>query len=251
MSFSYLQRRELLRARHALAVAQLGLRSLRVSLALRRFNPAQPRVPAGHPDGGRWTDGGGSARVERVSTRPRPGGGGTRVIRGRTYETTPAQEVRLDVSAAHARALVREVQRYEPNWRPRPSIYKGVEGEILANESAASQAAARLGELRRPEPVRGPMEEILMPNGQHVGMRYRSMDETTRTVTPLKFNELLEALTPGSQIVRSPVGYRGLWYRRPDGAIFGVRRSEDHGITIDVIQNNHPDVVNGYKVHQK
>jgi hypothetical protein len=240
-----------LRARHALAVAQLELRFLRVSLVLKRFNPAQPRVPAGHPDGGQWTDGGGSARIERVSTRPRPGGGGTRVIRGGTYETTPAQEVRLDVSAAHARALVREVQRYESNWRPRPSIYEGVEGEILANESAASQAAARLRELGKTEPVRGPMEEILMPNGQHVGMRYRSTDERTRTVPTSEFNSLLEALTSGSQMVRSPVGFRGLWYQRPDGAIFGVRQSEDHGITIDVIQNNYPHILNGYKVHQK
>ncbi|WP_246179843.1 hypothetical protein [Microvirga thermotolerans] len=210
--FSHSQMRELPGAREAFAAAQLELGSLRISLALRRFNPAQPHVPAGHPDGGQRTDGGGSAPVEPVS--PRPGGGGARVIRGRTYETTPAQEVRLDVSAAHARALVREVQRHDPNWRPRPSIYEGVEGEILANESAALQAAlqaaARLRELGRPEPVRGPMEEILMPNGQHVGMRYRGMDETTRTVTPLKFNELLEALTPGSQMVRSPVGYSGL-----------------------------------------
>jgi len=249
MSFIPSRTQELLRARYALDAARLELKSLRVILALRRFNPAQPRVPAGRPGGGRWTDGG-SARIERISAR-RPRNGGTRVIRGQTYETTPAQEVRLDVSSARARALVREVQRHDPNWRPRPSIYEGVEGEILANESAASQAAARLRELNRPEPVRGPMEEILMPNGQHVGMQHRSTDERTRTVTIWEFDNLLEALTPGSQSVQPPVGYRGLWYRRPDGTVFGVRRSENHSITIDVIQNRHPDVRNGYKVHQK
>lgn len=128
--------------RHAFAVAQLELRRLRIVLAYKRFNPSQPRIKAGNPDGGQWTDGGGKggSRVEFVSGRPRQGGG-TRVIRGQVYETAPAQEVRLDVSAARARALVQEVRRHDPNWRPTPSIYQGVEGEILANEAAAMQAA--------------------------------------------------------------------------------------------------------------
>jgi hypothetical protein len=189
-----------------------------------------------------------------VSARPRRGGG-TRNIGGQDYAATPAQEVRLDISAARARALTREVQRHDPNWRPTPSMYasmyEGVEGAILASESHALQAAARLRELQRQEPVRGPMEEILMPSGQHVGMRYRSTDERTRTVTSSEFNSLLEALTPGSQPVPAPAGYRGFWYRRPDGSIFGVRRSEAHGITIDVIQNNHTHIPYGYKVHQE
>ena len=40
------------------------VRDLRIDLALRRlrrkYSPDQPRVPAGNPDGGQWTDGGGS-----------------------------------------------------------------------------------------------------------------------------------------------------------------------------------------------
>lgn len=35
----------------------------------RKFNPDQPRVPAGNPDGGRWTDGGG-VRLEQIQHRP-------------------------------------------------------------------------------------------------------------------------------------------------------------------------------------
>ncbi|OPH83518.1 hypothetical protein [Nitrobacter vulgaris] len=31
----------------------------------RKFNPDQPRVPAGNPDGGQWTDGGGGIN-ERI-----------------------------------------------------------------------------------------------------------------------------------------------------------------------------------------
>lgn len=38
------------------------------------FNPAQPRVPAGTPDGGRWTDTGGNGWV-RVATNDRGEGG--------------------------------------------------------------------------------------------------------------------------------------------------------------------------------
>jgi len=62
----------------AFALAQLELRRLRLFLAFKRFNPSQPRVPAGNPDGGQWTDGGGGAgasRIEFVSGRPRQGGG--------------------------------------------------------------------------------------------------------------------------------------------------------------------------------
>jgi hypothetical protein len=34
----------------------------------RKFNPDQPRVPAGNPDGGQWTDGGGG--LEQIQYRP-------------------------------------------------------------------------------------------------------------------------------------------------------------------------------------
>src|SRR5215208_4612234 len=50
-------------ARYALIRAQLELRSRRLSLLLRRFNPSQPRVPAGSRDGGQWTSEGGGGAV--------------------------------------------------------------------------------------------------------------------------------------------------------------------------------------------
>src|SRR5215211_7302479 len=115
--------RDLLKARDALAQIEIEVRSLRLALALRRFNPRQPRVPAGNPEGGQWTDGGGGGgtpRAELVTLRPRAPA--RRVIGGRAYPVTPAQEVRLDITAAQARALVREVQRHDPRWRPPPSI---------------------------------------------------------------------------------------------------------------------------------
>jgi hypothetical protein len=55
------------------------LAAMRMRLALARlmlkynFNPAQPRVPAGSPDGGQWTDAGGS--LTRVAANDRGEGG--------------------------------------------------------------------------------------------------------------------------------------------------------------------------------
>src|SRR5215213_5513772 len=125
----------LLEVRYALSRAELEIRSLRLARALKRFNASQPRVPAGHPDGGQWTDGGGGGgtpRAELVTLRPRAPA--RRVIGGRAYPVTPAQEARLDITAAQARALVREVQRHDPALAP----------EIRVNEFDAQQAAARL-----------------------------------------------------------------------------------------------------------
>ena len=61
--------REMERRDAALASMGRELASLEVSLALlklermltRRFNPNQPRTPAGEPGGGRWTGGTGSS----------------------------------------------------------------------------------------------------------------------------------------------------------------------------------------------
>ena len=49
-------RGELGRLRHQVALVRLGLLHRR---HLRKYNPDQPRVPAGNPDGGRWTGSGG------------------------------------------------------------------------------------------------------------------------------------------------------------------------------------------------
>lgn len=257
-------RNVLLRARYAFAVAQLELRRLRIlRVELRRlrivrarkqYDPNQPRVPAGNPDGGQWTGQGGRGggpRSEYAQLRPRRLPGGYRIIGGRAHVATPAQEARLDITAAQARALVREVQRHDPSWRPMPSIYDGVEGQILANQSDARQAAARLRELGASEPVSQSLQEIILRDGKPLGSQVRRARAGVRTVTREEFDKLLENIGPGAELVPSPHGYRGQWYRRPDGSIFGVRRSDQNGITFDVIRNNHPQIDNGYKVHKK
>jgi hypothetical protein len=44
-------------ARLTIRRAPIGVQLLRLRLALRRYDPNQPRVPAGNADGGQWTNG--------------------------------------------------------------------------------------------------------------------------------------------------------------------------------------------------
>jgi hypothetical protein len=102
-----------------------------------------------------------------VQNRPRGSGGGTRQIAGRQVDITPAQATRLEISHAQMQAAIRRVRELEPRWKPRPSAYETVEGEIAANEAAARQALDRIFELQRrgiglgpfaveSQPARGP-----------------------------------------------------------------------------------------------
>jgi len=58
-------------------VALHGIRANQL-IALHRshYNPSQPRVPAGHPDGGQWTSGGAGAGIQIAAGDGRGGPGG-------------------------------------------------------------------------------------------------------------------------------------------------------------------------------
>ncbi|MDC7787597.1 hypothetical protein PQJ75_24375 [Rhodoplanes sp. TEM] len=116
------------------------------------FDPNQPRVPAGNPDGGRWTSGGGGGPAagddsqilsdatpdnewipgaQYAQAGPRGPRGTTPVlINGRVVSPTPAQAARLAVAQAQAEAAIARVQEYDPRWTPSPSAYETVEGLI-------------------------------------------------------------------------------------------------------------------------
>lgn len=53
------------RFRWQLAALSVEVKLLRLGLILRAYNPGQPRVPAGHPDGGQWTSDDGSIGRQR------------------------------------------------------------------------------------------------------------------------------------------------------------------------------------------
>jgi hypothetical protein len=111
------------------------------------FDPNQPRVPAGNPDGGEWTDGGGGGSTRLAQARPGRGSGQVRLRSGRIVSATPGQEARLAVAQARAEARASEVRQLDPNWRPTPSFTETIEGEILAAEAEGREAEARLHEL--------------------------------------------------------------------------------------------------------
>lgn len=127
---------------------------LRFMLAFKRFanaaikanfNPAQLRIPAGQPGGGRWTDGGGGG-LTFIGARGR-----TSVsirIGNRIMEATPAQATRLAFADAWARDATSRVREVDPTWRPEPSLTSSVEGEIAARQSEAREAETRLRDLQ-------------------------------------------------------------------------------------------------------
>lgn len=117
------------------------------------FDPNQPRVPAGHPDGGQWTDAGGggtgdaTAAVHVAQGRRGPRG------RGSDAEATPAQLAIRDIREAQARESIRRVQEIDPSWRPRQSADTGsVSGQIKRAEGQIREAEAHLRELANREP---------------------------------------------------------------------------------------------------
>lgn len=161
-------------------------RFLRLARFERKYSPDQPRVPAGNPDGGQWTNSdGGAGTGTAASARPKPGNGSDsgrndpRVLsdvtpdnnwkpgaqyaqasRGRGgsvpvrvgsqwLEAEPGQAARLVAAEASARDAIDKVRELDPSWKPTPSLSESVEGAIATAEAEAREAQARLDELSR------------------------------------------------------------------------------------------------------
>jgi hypothetical protein len=116
------------------------------------YDPNQPRVPAGHPDGGQWTRvGGASASNREVVSDAVPDNEG---IPGAQYATNRSgrgprppmefgQALRLAVAQARVRDALALVRELDPNWRPTQSAWS------RTPEQQAEQALGRLAELFR------------------------------------------------------------------------------------------------------
>lgn len=126
--------------RGRLAAVRLDVALFRLHRALQKYDPGQPRVPAGQPTGGQWTGGGGSAELS--ASRRRIGG-------GRYPSASPGQQARLAASQIQAERAIHRVREVDPRWRPSPSAYETIEGEIAANEAIVREAEGRFGELGR------------------------------------------------------------------------------------------------------
>jgi len=162
-----------------------------------KYQPDQPRVPVGSPDGGQWTSegaGGSSGSGGRSDTRvisdatPDPVRPGARyaqnrprsavrsfLINGQFIEPTPAQAARLTVVEAQAQDAIRRVQEYDPSWKPRPSEYESVEGLISSYQADARQAQDRISELRRVGVGPGPFAIESFP-ARNSGRNYHSWE---------------------------------------------------------------------------
>lgn len=241
-------------------MARLALSQLTASLRDRRPDHAsdamadpllpkhwrrQPRVPAGSPDGGQWTSGGGGggARVERVSRTPRRNNPQNRgaaprnqivMHQGRRIEVTRQEYIAYHSSARRANMLTDLVRRYDPNWRPNPSISQGLPGAIRDQQYRGDQALQRLQELRPVFLREQNINHILYPLGRPVGYVYGTRDANIRTVNRSQFTQLLAQLTRGARRIDSQMG-RGEVYLRPDGVTVNVRYSRgSNGLTLDI-----------------
>ena len=124
--------------------AQRELATLKHELALRRkaYNPNQPRVPRGNPDGGQWTRiAAAGPFLPRISIRF-----------GRDFPgTTSGQLHRLGQAIARTERALEGIRQYEPNWRPSTQSFmlrEGMEGAIRHAEARAAQSEARFEQLR-------------------------------------------------------------------------------------------------------
>jgi hypothetical protein len=128
------------------------------------FDPNQPRVPAGHSDGGQWTSAGGGGDDRRIMSDVTPDNDwspgaqyandsrrGWALVRiGRQWvEVEGGQAARLFEAQTRAQAATARVRERDPSWRPRPRAYESVEGLIRAYETDAHEAQARARELER------------------------------------------------------------------------------------------------------
>ncbi len=164
----------------------------------RKYSADQPRVPAGNPDGGRWTSGGGGVNDPRVISDATPdneaipgaqyaqnrSGRGSVPVRigGQIVEVEPGQAARLAVAEARAENAIRQVRQVDPTWRPTPSAYGiGVESEIQKNNDLAVEAQARVDELARVGIGPGPFADDSIPaRGPGYSTRVGERDEINR-----------------------------------------------------------------------
>lgn len=154
-----------------------------------KYNPNQPRVPAGNPDGGQWTYGGGGRSSSSLDDRrgrddPRvlsdadpevvkPGqqyaqvrgrrGGGTILINGQQFDLTLGQQARLTAEQSRAEAAIARVHEVDPSWSPPKSAYQSPEGLIRAYEADSVAAQARLTELAAKGAIPGPYRGESLP----------------------------------------------------------------------------------------
>jgi len=129
------------------------------------FDPNQPRVAAGNPDGGKWTSSGQDgtrvlsdalpdnawmARGKYAQSPVRGGsgrGGGPTRTGGPSEPMEGGQGARLTAAEGQRRDAISRVRELDPGWKPTPSFYESPEGLIRTNLAEAREAEAHLAKL--------------------------------------------------------------------------------------------------------
>ena len=154
-------------------IAEIKLDLLRLQYWCKAYNPNQPRVPAGNPDGGQWTKiGDASGRTdervisdalnnvvpgERYAARNERRGPGPflRRIGNKTFRLSEDQALRFDTANREADQAIGKVKEIDPAWEPRHSLYEqDVEGQIRRSKELVLEAEAHLVELGHQRPAR-------------------------------------------------------------------------------------------------
>ncbi|WP_292617288.1 hypothetical protein [Nitrobacter sp. 62-23] len=134
---------------------------------VRKYRPDQPRIPAGQPGGGRWTDDWGSAPAALSDLiKPIPAAtaddlanlrevGGGRRGGGSVGDVFPGASARqqslLDQAMARSSSALAQIRQYDPDWKPRESNLTrpgSIDGAIAEAEARARESEAHLDRLR-------------------------------------------------------------------------------------------------------
>ena len=140
-------------------------------IAAKGYDPNQPRVPAGNPNGGQWTgDGGGSGTSGR---RPNPDEGrvlsdatpdnlqkpGARLAQARGPRRSPRRSSRLtdpflrNQAEGRAERAFERVRDFDPRWQPSQSLTTPTTGGAIAKRRGETlEAVHRLQELAKQPP---------------------------------------------------------------------------------------------------
>ncbi len=183
------------RLRRSLIRLQDETRLLRRDLLRRKYDPSQPRVPAGSSDGGQWTSGAGGGGG---SLRPMPGFG----PEGGLAEAGPEDGFVVDETGAESWAFYEERRDKEGDVAERAIVNR--DGSTIHSEYAASRQA---GFDER--------HTVTTPEGDKVTF------ETTERTQTIRFGG------PGGDIVGRTVWTPG--GPEPDAEIVEARWRRDRG----------------------
>jgi hypothetical protein len=197
---------------------------------VQKYNPDQPRVPAGSPQGGQWTGEEGSEASGRSTDGSEPDSvaqpvryaaldSGTRTdataapagvqyaggaedddsesrSSGQPFEGTPAQETRDDLALAEYRSLLAQVRRLDPTWSPSASLTdpNSIEGDIAQLRAATKEAEQHLAQLQALGFARDPNTgEVIPPTEPKTGNP--RIDSTTQVLMDT-FHKVMDQIGP-------------------------------------------------------